>query len=160
MILGVTAIAAIGSLSESVRQGLEREGQPLLGGDIEIALAQRQISSGERSALSPLGAIGEVASLRAMASTASRHALIEIKAAGRNYPLYGNLALSGGTEPRCCTRLTDARHGIAADPLLMERLGLKTGDAIAIGEARFDIRASITPRARSHADGLPWARAC
>ena len=71
VILGVTAIAAIGSLSESVHQGLEREGQPLLGGDIEIALAQRQISSGERSALSSLGTIGEVASLRAMASSAT-----------------------------------------------------------------------------------------
>jgi putative ABC transport system permease protein len=156
VILGVTAIAAIGSLSESVHQGLEREGQPLLGGDIEIALAQRQISSGERSALSSLGTIGEVASLRAMASSASRHALIEIKAVGRDYPLYGNLALSDGLSLEDALGSRNTRRGIAADPLLLGRLGLKTGDAIAIGEARFDIRASILREPDRLSDGIAF----
>ena len=47
IILGVTAIAGVGSLSEAVRKGLEQEGQPLLGGDIELALVHRQLGEAE-----------------------------------------------------------------------------------------------------------------
>jgi putative ABC transport system permease protein len=154
--IGVTAIAAIGSLSESVRQGVEREGQPLLGGDIEIALVQRQMTQTERRALSPLGAIGEVASLRAMASSDSRHALIEIKAVGSDYPLYGNLVLSDGLRLDDALSMRNTRYGIAVDPLLLQRLGLQTGDTIAIGEARFDLRASILHEPDRLADGIAF----
>jgi putative ABC transport system permease protein len=154
--LGVTAIAAIGSLSESVRQGLEREGQPLLGGDIEIALVQRQMSPEERRALAPLGTIGEVASLRAMASSGSRHALVEIKAVGPDYPLYGELALNGGLRLKDVLALRNTRFGIAIDPLLLERFGLKLGDTIAIGETDFDARASILREPDRLSDGIAF----
>ena len=156
VLLGVTAIAAIGSLSEAVRQGLEREGQPLLGGDIEVSLVQRKLTPEERGALSALGEIREVASLRAMASSASRHALVEIKAVGEDYPLYGALVLSNGVKPANALALRDGRHGIAAEPLLFERLGLKPGDAIVIGEARFDGRASILREPDRLSDGIAF----
>ncbi|MGH6873946.1 MAG: ABC transporter permease, partial [Aestuariivirgaceae bacterium] len=154
IILGVTAIAAVGSLSEAVRSGLEEEGQPLLGGDIEIALAQRRLSPTERQFIAHRGEISEVASSRAMASAGDRFALIEIKAADALYPLYGAVELTGAPSLNAALVLQGGHHGVAVDPLLMDRLGLSLGDQLKIGDALFDVRASITREPDRIADGF------
>ncbi len=40
--LGTAAIAIIGSLSASIERGLDEQGQPLLGGDVEFSLIHRE----------------------------------------------------------------------------------------------------------------------
>jgi putative ABC transport system permease protein len=154
LVLGVTAIAAIGSLSEAVSRGLDREGQPLLGGDIEIAVVQRELPESDRRSLERFGLLSEVQALRAMASNAERHTLVEIKAVDRNYPLYGRVELAGGEPLAQALSLRNGRHGIAADPLLLTRLGLALGDALTIGEATFEVRAAISKEPDRLADGF------
>jgi putative ABC transport system permease protein len=154
IVLGVTAIAAVGSLSEAVRTGLEEEGQPLLGGDVEITIAQRQIDPAERQFIARWGEVSAIVSSRAMASSGDHFALIEIKAADSNYPLYGSVGLSGAPNLDAALALRVSRYGVAVDPLLMDRLGLALGDDLKIGDASFELRASITSEPDRIADGF------
>src|SRR5205814_939442 len=45
--LGVLAIAAVGSLSASLENGLAREGRTILGGDLSFLLSHREVSAPE-----------------------------------------------------------------------------------------------------------------
>ncbi len=45
--LGTAAIAVIGSLSASIERGLNEQGQPLLGGDVEFSLIHREATGRE-----------------------------------------------------------------------------------------------------------------
>jgi putative ABC transport system permease protein len=154
IILGVTVIAAIGSLSEAVRQGLDREGQPLLGGDLEIAVLHRELPMRDRQRLARFGIVSEIATLRAMATNAGRHALIEIKAVDDKYPLYGSFDLAGGEALAPALALRVGRYGVAVDPLLQARLGLANGDELKVGEAVFELRGLIAKEPDRLADGF------
>ena len=160
LVSGVTAIAAIGSLSEAVRRGLDREGQPLLGGDIEIAVVQRELPESDRRSLERFGLLSEVQALRAMAGNAERHTLVEIKAVDRNYPLYGRVELAGGEPLAQALSFRNGRHGIAADPLLLTRLGLAPGDALTIGEASSKCAPPFPRSLTGLPMALPWGLAC
>src|ERR1700749_4901181 len=92
--LGVMAIAGVGSVAASLREGLAREGRTLLGGDVAFSLFQREASPEELAFLSSRGAVSVTASLRGMARAADgRLALVEIKAVDAAYPMLGQLAL-------------------------------------------------------------------
>ena len=51
LVLGVAAIAAVGTLSQSITEGLRRDARVLNGGDIAVALSQRSVNAAERAAL-------------------------------------------------------------------------------------------------------------
>src|SRR3546814_17178704 len=53
--LGVTVIAAIGTLSSAIVAGLERDGRSLLGGDIEFRLTHRPAQPAGRAFLDAQG---------------------------------------------------------------------------------------------------------
>ena len=59
---------------------------------------------------------------------------MELKAVDAAYPLTGEATVEGGTA------FADAiaGNGIIADSMLLERLGLKVGDNLRIGEAELD----------------------
>ncbi|MDH3579825.1 MAG: FtsX-like permease family protein [Hyphomicrobiales bacterium] len=133
--LGVMAIAGIGSLAGALKEGLAREGQSILGGDVAVSVVHRRVSEGEKAFLQARGAVSEVATLRAMARPAEgrRNALVRIKAADAAYPLFGAVALGeGGAQSYKSTGTA------AAERLLLERLQISLGDTIRIGDA--DIR--------------------
>jgi putative ABC transport system permease protein len=152
--LGVAAIAGVGSLSEAVRTGLAEEGQPLLGGDLELALVHRQMSEEQLLELSRHGVVSRIATLRAMASSPGKRSLVEVKAIDDRYPLYGTLTLTPVTPLAAALQMVDGRHGVAVDPLLMTRLGLNVGDALRIGEAEFATRATISSEPDRVSDGF------
>ncbi len=143
--LGVGAIAAIGSLSQSIYSGLAEEGQAILGGDAELRLVHRQMTDEERTWAATKGDIVELATLRAMASTpnAQNTALVEIKAIDDTYPNYGALLLKDGAKQEEALAEKDGRHGIIVDQALLPRLGVKVGDVLRIGEAEVALRAVI-----------------
>jgi putative ABC transport system permease protein len=92
--LGVTAIAGIGSVAESLTRGLAREGRVILGGDAAVSLIQREASAAERGFLESRGRLSVATTMRAMARAADgRTALIEIKALDAAYPLFGQVLL-------------------------------------------------------------------
>ena len=96
LVLGVTAIAAIGSIAASVTAAIKADARDLLGGDAEARLAYRPAGAEEREFLAKSGSVSEAATMRAMARTedGARRSLIELKAVDGAYPLYGAVVLS------------------------------------------------------------------
>jgi putative ABC transport system permease protein len=67
LFLGVATLAAIGSLTAGIADELSRRGQTILGGDVEIGIAQREGTEAEMAAMRKAGSVSETVRLRAMA---------------------------------------------------------------------------------------------
>ena len=152
--LGTGTIAIIGSLSAAVQRGLDEQGQPLLGGDVEFALIHRQASDAEFAFINSKGQISKVATVRGMAMAGDNTTLVEVKAVDGNYPLYGAVKLDGGMNLADAIATRDGVPGAAADPLLMGRLGIKVGDRVRLGSADIEIRAAIEREPDRLSDGI------
>ena len=142
LFLGVATLAAIGSLTSAITQELSQRGQGLLGGDVEIAMTQREAGEGDKAAFRRLGRLSETIRLRAMARGErpdSAAVLTELKGVDSAYPLYGTLALQGGTY-----RAPLAPGRILIGPALADRLDVKPGDRLVYGTATFTIADIIT----------------
>lgn len=157
--LGVAAIGGVNSVAHSIADGVAGQGQPLLGGDMRFRLNQREATPGERAFLDGLGAVSHGANLRSMARLpdGSDQVLVEAKAVDAAYPLYGALETQpalGGPE------LFAAQAGVfgaAAPDLLFERLGLKLGDRVMLGDAAFELRAVLVSEPDAISDGFGFA---
>jgi putative ABC transport system permease protein len=153
--LGSMAIAGVGSLAASLSDGLARQGQIILGGDLAFSLIQREADAKELKFLNDHGKLSSAATLRAMARTADGEAtLVEIKAVDGAYPLFGTATLdpAGPLEQALAKR-----HGVfgaVADPTLMARLAIKPGARVSVGNATFEIRAALTDEPDKLAGGI------
>jgi putative ABC transport system permease protein len=144
LFLGVATLAAINSLTASITNELAARGRTLLGGDIEIAMMQREAGVDDRRAFAKLGSLSETVRMQAMAQrTGPAHTdtppavLTELKGVDAAYPLYGALTLARG-------RYAPLSPGhILIGPALAERLQVKPGDALRYGGASFTIAAII-----------------
>ena len=154
LVIGVTAIAAVGTLSSAVERGLSSEGRPLLGGDLEFSVIHRTLSIKERLFLETRGEVSLVATLRAMAQAGAERSLIELKAVDISYPLFGTLSLDRGVPLSDALAKRGDRWGGVAEPLLLERLGIPDGGTIRVGEADIEIRAAILHEPDRVADGF------
>ncbi|HTU56330.1 MAG TPA: FtsX-like permease family protein [Acetobacteraceae bacterium] len=139
--LGVAAIAGIASLRASLAQGLAQSGRALLGGDLEIVTGELPIPPALRAWLTARGArLSEVVLMHAMLIAPSgKRELVSLKAVDRAWPLAGQPAFS----PALPTERVLATNGLAAAPLVLHRLGLRVGDTVTIGRARFTLRAAL-----------------
>lgn len=139
--LGTAAIAAVGSLRAGVERGLATEGRRILGGDLEIEGGGQPLPDTLRDWLRQRGAhLSDVVRMRAMlvASSGERQ-LVELKAVDAAYPLVGAAVLA---PPQPLAAL--AGDGLVADPIVLDRLGLKPGDAVRLGNARVTVRGALT----------------
>jgi len=137
LFLGVATLAAIGSLTASIADELANRGQTILGGDIEIGIAQREASAAEKQAFKSVGTLSETVRLRAMA-IGKDSVLAELKAIDNAYPLYGKLTLSDG-------RIVGAPAPgeIYIGAALANRLDLTEGATVRFGEAPFRVAGII-----------------
>ena len=149
--LGVAAISIIGSLTSAIERGLAEQGQPLLGGDVEFTLVQREAGADELNYIKSKGQTSRVATLRAMATANEQSTLVEIKAVDGLYPLYGQLVLTNSILPS--TALA-APNSVVVDELLLGRLGVKIGDAIKIGTSTLKVEGVITAEPDRIGDGI------
>ncbi len=145
LVLGVGAIAGIGSLAASLSAGIAHDARELLGGDVEAQLAYRPADAAEHTFLARSGNLSEAASMRAMARTPDgrRQSLIELKAVDRAYPLYGQLVLSPRQSLSAALDAQGGVFGAVVDPAILGRLDVKIGGLIKIGEAALQIRGMI-----------------
>ena len=155
IVLGVMAIAGVGSVAKSLSDGLSSAGRVILGGDIAFSLVQREASGEEQAFLGAHGVVSVAATLPTMARTDDgRAALVEIKAVDGAYPLFGAVATNPAMPlPALFARQGDA-FGAAVDPALLSRLDLKPGDHIAIGNAAIELRAVLTGEPDKLAGGI------
>ncbi|HSI39962.1 MAG TPA: FtsX-like permease family protein [Xanthobacteraceae bacterium] len=152
--LGVAAIAAVGSVSHSLTDGLAAQGTTLLGGDASFTLVQREAAPAELAALEGGGQLSASASLRAMAGAGAESTLAEVKAVSDNYPLVGAMELDPPTPIAAALAERDGRFGAVADPLLAERLGLKVGDPLTLGALTLQLSALIVREPDSLSTGI------
>ena len=62
--------------------------------------------------------------------------LVELKAVDGVYPLYGAVKTASATPLSELLAKTDGTYGAIAPQILFDRLGLKPGDRLAIGDIR------------------------
>ncbi|MGB9142858.1 MAG: FtsX-like permease family protein, partial [Aestuariivirga sp.] len=152
--LGTAAIAIIGSLSAAIERGLNEQGQPLLGGDVEFSLIHREATDKELAFIHANGVVSRVATLRAMAVAPDTTTLVEVKATDGLYPLYGQVILENTGSLQAATALQDGAYGVAVDPLLLGRLGVKLEDRIRVGILDVTIRGVIASEPDRISDGF------
>ncbi|MGI3211690.1 ABC transporter permease [Roseovarius tibetensis] len=145
VILGVAAIAAVGTLRESVRAGLADQGAALLGGDAEIELTYRFATEAERDWMDGVAsAVSEIADFRSMSRTDDgARELTQVKAVDDAYPLVGAVELSPDIALEAALAGTDGLPGAVMQPLLISRLGVEVGDTVRLGAQDFRLMAEL-----------------
>jgi putative ABC transport system permease protein len=157
--LGVAAIGGVNSVARSISDGVATQGQALLGGDIRFQLNQREASPAERAFLDGLGAVSESSGMRSMARLpdGSDQALVEAKAVDDAYPLYGSLQTEPPLAHAALLGQSGDVFGAAAPDLLFERLHLKLGGRVKLGNATFELRARLIGEPDAVSDGFGFA---
>ncbi len=151
LLLGVTAIAAVGSLADALLSGLADNGRILLGGDVAIDLVHRPLAPAERAFVLRQGELSDTIAMRAMAyaldagKTGARQ-LIELKGVDAAWPLYGAVGLSPALNLRSALACPPAPKlcGAVAEQTLLDRLHLARGEFMRIGNENFRIAAVLT----------------
>ena len=142
--LGVGALTAVWTLSESVQEGLRRDARVLLGGDLEVRQTHRPLPPSVLNWLENWGRVARGVTLRTLARAGKERAsLVELKAVDGSYPLYGQLELSSGKDPKQALIKENGLYGAVADRGLMARLSIGLGDRIRIGQSVFRITGEI-----------------
>lgn len=146
--LGVAAIAAVGTVRQSIEEGLAREGAVILGGDAEMEFTYRFASEDERSHMARIAeAVSETVDFRSMAvmetEDGPERALTQIRGVDGAYPLYGSVML--GPEMPLAEALAqqDERHGAVMQQVLIDRMGMEIGDIFRLGTQEFELRAAL-----------------
>jgi putative ABC transport system permease protein len=145
LFLGVFAISAIGSFTESAKAGLLADASALLGGDLEIRLAHRELPSEGISFLKDQGQLSHVATMRTMVVDINndRRVLAELKAVDSHYPLYGKITSTPQLKIHDELDGHDELGALVEAPML-SRLEKKIGDKVKVGNAYFRIKGVIT----------------
>jgi putative ABC transport system permease protein len=170
--LGVTVIAAVGTLRAATDRGLADDGRHILGGDVEVETGAQPLPDSLRDWLRARGArVSDVVQMRSMLVAPSRERqLVELKAVDSAWPLVGDVTLSReaeeGREGGVAVALRD--HGLLAEPVVLDRLNLHPGDTVRLGNASFAVRGALMsepdrvagplllgPRVLISADALP-----
>ncbi|WP_424942144.1 ABC transporter permease [Aliiroseovarius crassostreae] len=132
--LGVAAIAAIGSVRESLQEGLADQGAVLLGGDASVSFTYRFAEEDELAVLSEQAdAVSVIADFRSMAVLGEERGLTQVKAVDDHYPLYGQVVLDPPMDLSRAFAGQNDLPGAVMDDLLMDRLGLRAGDVFKLG---------------------------
>jgi putative ABC transport system permease protein len=153
--LGVMAIAGVGSVAQSLADGLSHAGGLILGGDLAFGLVQREATGDERGFLDVRGAVSVVATLPTMARTSDgRTTLVEVKAVDKAYPLLGAVTVDPDVPLAALFARNGDAFGAAAEPALLTRLDLKVGDRITIGKAVIELRAALQSEPDRLAGGI------
>ncbi len=145
LILGVTAIASIGSLTRAIQDGMQREGQSILGGDIEINIFQAQAGPNLEAWMQAEGEVSTTARFRTMARVdgVPKSTLAELRAVDNLYPLYGSFKSSASAPLSDLLAKQGDVWGTVIDPLLADKLEVAVGDKLVFGQVTAEVRALI-----------------
>jgi putative ABC transport system permease protein len=148
LVLGVAAIAGVGSLAQAMLTGLAAQGRELLGGDVSVELVHHTATPSELTFLSRNGRVSQTVSLRGMAyalkdGAEAERQLIELKAVDRAYPLYGAVALTPRAQLQRILACNGNVCGAVAEQTLLDRLHLSVGGRMRIGLQDFRIAAVL-----------------
>ena len=138
--LGVAAIAAVGTLRTGIELSLARNGQRILGGDLEVQGGSQPLPDALRTWLHRRGArTSDVVTMRSMlVSSSGARLLVELKAVDAAWPLVGAPVV------RPHQPLAAALAGGAlVDPLVLSRLHARLGETVRLGNASLDLHGTL-----------------
>lgn len=142
--VGVAALVAINSFTDSLRRSVRDQARVLMGADLALS-SRRPLSPAGEALLDTLAAGGaglaRVTSFDGMAyvSRTSGARLVQVTAVDGDFPFYGEIR----TDPAAAYgELHRGRH-VVVDPALLAALDARVGDTLALGEARFRITGSV-----------------
>lgn len=139
LMLGVTVIAAVGSIGGLTENALKGEAKSLLGGDFEARLRGVEATPEQVEFLRTYGTLSYVATMRTMLQARGESTLVELKAIDDAYPLAGELLLNENISRK--QALADG--GVIVDAILLSQLGLALGDEIRLGGESYIIKATL-----------------
>ena len=139
LLLGVAAIGTVGSVAESMRDGINDNARALLGGDLEISSLHTPPNDEIIDAAAALGRVSKVIQMRAMLQAGDRRKLVELKAVDKHWPLVGRAEV----EPAMPFTTVLDGNGMAADGALLRSLDLKSGDTARLGDMDIQVRANL-----------------
>lgn len=145
IILGVAAIALIGTLRESIRSGLEAESATLLGGDAEMSFSYRFASADERAWMQETATqVSEIVDFRSMAVVpGGERSLTQVKAVDGAYPLSGHIRLEPDMPLAQALAGDGGLPGAVVQPFLADQLQLAPGDIFRLGTQDFRLMALL-----------------
>lgn len=157
--LGVAAIAAVGTVRASIEAGLAREGAALLGGDAEMEFTYRFAAEDERAWMeAEAEVLSETVDFRSMAVVGegpdADRALTQVKAVDSAYPLVGAVTLSPEGALDAALAGDGNLPGAVMERLLVDRLGLTTGDSFTLGTQAFVLTAILERYPDNGSDGF------
>lgn len=157
--LGVAAIAAVGTVRASIESGLAKEGAALLGGDAEMEFTFRFASEPERAWMQDTALeISEVVDFRSMAVVDQdgqvERGLTQVKSVDETYPLIGTVRLDPDIPLDEAFAGIDAKPGAVMERVLIDRLGLNTGDVFRLGTQDFVLMAELVHEPDGAAGGF------
>ncbi len=148
--LGVGVIAAVGTLRAAVDAGLAANGRALLGGDLEIDGGSMPLPDQLRNWLHSQGATTSgVIQMRSMlvsqagASSGERQ-LVELKAVDAKWPLVGQATIKPAQPLPDALRQRGGNYGMLVEQIVLDRLGVRIGNLVRLGNASFRITGTLT----------------
>jgi putative ABC transport system permease protein len=147
--IGVGSIVALRSTIQNVNRSVAGQARQLLTADVQVDSTRpwspEALAAVERVARPPLvesrtETIESNTMVRPADASREGALMVELKGIEPPFPLYGDFTLGGGDVFR-----HDLLRGGGAlvAPLLLERLGLRVGDLIKVGESTFEVRGVI-----------------
>ncbi|MEV8465276.1 FtsX-like permease family protein [Fluviibacterium sp. DFM31] len=148
LMLGVTAIAAVGMVRSAIQEGLRSEGAVILGGDAEMTFTYRPAFPEERRWMEARALrLSEVYDFRSMAvverGDVTERGLTQVKAVDDAYPLVGNVTLSPDMPLVTALEGAAGLPGAVMQQVLIDRLGLTPGDRFILGVQEFVLMAAL-----------------
>jgi len=162
LVLGVAAIAGVGTIRAAIQAGLDAQGAELLGGDAQLEFSFRAATAEERGWIAARAAtMSEIIDFRSMlllgeGDTAVR-GLTMVKAVDAAYPLLGQVALDPAMPLGDALAGADGLPGVVVDGVLADRMGLQPGDTLQMGLSRFRMTARLVREPDSASGGFGFA---
>jgi putative ABC transport system permease protein len=144
IMLGVAALVAIDSLADNATRAVREQARSLVGGDVAID-SRDSFPTPAWQLLDSLAMRGSGVAYQtsfvsmARALTTGDLRLAQIRAVTRSYPYFGAVS----TLPDSAWSALHRGRNAVVDPAVLEGLGLKVGDSLALGEARFAVIGTI-----------------
>ncbi|OIP09025.1 MAG: ABC transporter permease [Betaproteobacteria bacterium CG2_30_68_42] len=145
LILAVAAFTSVSFFADRLGQALTREAAQLLGGDLVIT-ADHPPDAGFRARAESLGLRAlDSAAFVSMAAANGRSALAGVKAVEPGYPLRGAMRIAPGlNRPDARATAIPAPGTLWLDERLSTALGVRVGETVTLGNARFALAAVLT----------------
>ncbi|HEX5126994.1 MAG TPA: FtsX-like permease family protein, partial [Rhodocyclaceae bacterium] len=145
LLIAVVSLTSVGFFTDRLREGLNRDANQLLGGDLLVS-SDHPLPTAFRTEAEHLGLqVTGTELFNSMASTDDVAQLSAVKVVEPGYPLRGSLKIAG--------RMGEAGHEAGRIPMrgeawleerLMTSLQVKPGDVIQLGNAHLKVSALVT----------------